>query len=300
MSHAVSKKMINTDEPIVERDEEVLRSFRVEQDERDLREIFNNAFDRDSDQQISSTEFVHTMRVSIGLKLDEYDILDLFDELLTDHHRGISLVEFRALMLKETVCKIKANPLDVAMVREALQNLFDPHQEDVVDTAGVERGMNNIGWLLRHEEIGCMYTVAGSCMIDNQIELGRFGDQLFRILTDPATGQATVDAQENVDPEDHFATGLELWKTCLRRYFWLSALCQYCTDMRSMYGQKRASREMEREKDKALLMQARCCFFEAESLARTRWDLVQVPLLIATAIIVPFRTGVRTLTTKPM
>eukprot|EP01052_Picozoa_sp_SAG31_P024262 SAG31_NODE_2053_length_6551_cov_7.496125_2_plen_178_part_00 len=38
-------------------------------------------------------------------------------------------------------------------------------------------------------------------------------------------------------------------------------------------------------------MQSRCCFFEPESKTRTRWDLVQVPLLIATALIVPLRVG---------
>eukprot|EP01051_Picozoa_sp_SAG22_P032543 SAG22_NODE_13783_length_395_cov_0.692568_1_plen_83_part_10 len=33
-------------------------AHRAEQDSKDLQEIFNNAFDRDSDQQISSSEFV--------------------------------------------------------------------------------------------------------------------------------------------------------------------------------------------------------------------------------------------------
>lgn len=268
MSSGLSIKMIPDPLPIaeevVEEAEEVHLSkedaFRLEQDNKDLRDVFNNAFDRDSDQrecavgisdefpaasppqtaiaiaEISSTEFVETMRVSIGLKLDKYDILDLFDEvqrrlhrpstapprsspsiasphslsvstprasaivtgpnsrahcteavvclvvvllqLLTDHHRGISLVEFRVLMTKNEVCKIRSKPLDPAMICEALQNLFDPHSEGIVGTPAVERGMNCIGWLLRPAELECMYSVAGPSLIDNQIELTRFSDQV--------------------------------------------------------------------------------------------------------------------------
>lgn len=100
-----------------------------------------------------------------------------------------------------------------------------------------------------------------------------------------------MEGKDNIDPDDKLASGLELWKVCLRRFFWLNALCQYCTDMRSMYGQKRARKDLELEKDKAILMQERCCFFEPDSNVRTRWDILQVPLLLATAILVPFRTG---------
>eukprot|EP01052_Picozoa_sp_SAG31_P024261 SAG31_NODE_2053_length_6551_cov_7.496125_1_plen_88_part_10 len=64
MSRGVSSKTI------IDREEDTGKVNRSKQNDADLQEIFNNAFDRDSDHQISSEEFVNTIWDGIRLHLD--------------------------------------------------------------------------------------------------------------------------------------------------------------------------------------------------------------------------------------
>jgi hypothetical protein len=75
------------------------------------------------------------------------------------------------------------------------------------------------------------------------------------------------------------------------RYLWLKLMHNTINDSKMMHGARGQGQLVEEEKRIKSMIQQRRCFFEADDGFRLKWDLVQVVVLLLTAVIVPLRVG---------
>lgn len=81
---------------------------------------------------------------------------------------------------------------------------------------------------------------------------------------------------------------IEAWRTAVRRYLWLDRLHEEITDIQSMHG---GHRRAKTDEDIRLEIAARRFFFAPDGDFITRYQLLQVLVLIFTAIVIPLRAS---------
>lgn len=84
---------------------------------------------------------------------------------------------------------------------------------------------------------------------------------------------------------------IALWRTLVRRYLWLKLMHNTISASKTMHGARGQSQVVEEEKRMRAKIRRRTCFFEADAGFRMQWDLVQVAVLLLTAVVVPLRVG---------
>eukprot|EP01052_Picozoa_sp_SAG31_P000529 SAG31_NODE_15_length_37942_cov_32.078297_34_plen_404_part_00 len=75
----------------------------------------------------------------------------------------------------------------------------------------------------------------------------------------------------------------------IHRVVLLSSIKELWSDVLALYGQNQAKSRLAKEQEKFRRAQAKRCFVLPTSTFRLRWDVVQVVLLLATALFVPYR-----------
>ena len=111
-----------------------------------------------------------------------------------------------------------------------------------------------------------------------------FSEQLYELLIPEGHSHPPLFVPEDSDE-------VALWRTLIRRYLWLNLMHNTINDSKIMHGARGQSQEVEQERDIKNQIAARKCFFQADVGFRARWDLVQVFVLLVTAIVVPMRVG---------
>ena len=81
-------------------------------------------------------------------------------------------------------------------------------------------------------------------------------------------------------------------------YLWLKLMHNTINDSKMMHGARGQGLLVEEEKRIKSMIQRRTCFFEADDGFRLKWDLVQVVVLLVTAVVVPLRVGFSALDDK--
>ncbi|MDC0510887.1 ion transporter [bacterium] len=108
-----------------------------------------------------------------------------------------------------------------------------------------------------------------------------------------ADGNGEIDCDEFVrivQGSDHSERDI-LWSQLKYRLAVLNRLGHLWNDVQNTYGQNVAREKIKVIKQKMRISDSRRCFFDSSSAFRARWDIVQVVLLIYTAVVVPFRLG---------
>eukprot|EP01043_Picozoa_sp_COSAG02_P045755 COSAG02_NODE_4217_length_5620_cov_17.851476_4_plen_772_part_00 len=115
--------------------------------------------------------------------------------------------------------------------------------------------------------------------------VSEFSAQLYSLLLVPG--------KDGNPPLFHADDSAEiaLWRTLVRRYLWLKLMHNTISASKTMHGARGQSQMVEEEKRMKAKIRRRTCFFEPDAGFRMQWDLVQVCVLLLTAVIVPLRVG---------
>ena len=117
--------------------------------------------------------------------------------------------------------------------------------------------------------------------------IGDFCEQLLGLLTpaDTAAEASLFPVSGDSPPE------VELWRTGVRRYLWLELMHTTIDDNKIMHGARGKGAEAEAEEKVRKEIAERPFFFTPDDGLRARWDLIQVFVLLVTAIVVPMRVS---------